>query len=117
MRGNNNLASGSLPTFPTVGDECFAHEHLVFGVTELLEDILLILPARELLLARRIGRHLNDVMNGSSKIKHALFLDPQVQLNATEIALMNAYIPDIRYVLSIIPHVHLSVTGRFHQLP
>ncbi|KAK5163620.1 uncharacterized protein LTR77_010569 [Saxophila tyrrhenica] len=43
---------------------------------ELLEDILLHLPLRDLLLSQRVSRTFHDVAAGSARIQKALFLQP-----------------------------------------
>lgn len=45
----------------------------VFGAFELLENILLCLPLRSLLLSQRINKACFDVVHGSPDIRRALF--------------------------------------------
>ena len=47
-----------------------------FEITKLLEWILLYLPLRDILLAKRASRAFRDVIDGSFKIKQALFFQP-----------------------------------------
>lgn len=46
----------------------------VLSTFELIENILLFLPLRQLLLAKRINKATFDVISGSSNIRGALFL-------------------------------------------
>ena len=46
----------------------------VLGTYELLENILLHLPLRQLLLAQRVSNAFRDMIINSSKIKNVLFL-------------------------------------------
>ncbi|USW53060.1 Putative F-box domain-containing protein [Septoria linicola] len=48
----------------------------VFKTYELLENILLHLPLRTLLLSQRVNKSFQDVICRSQKIKQALFLEP-----------------------------------------
>lgn len=43
---------------------------------ELLEDIILYLPLRQILLSQRVGRAFANVITGSKPIQRALFLAP-----------------------------------------
>lgn len=45
----------------------------VFAIPELLETILLELPAKDLLLAQRVNTTFRDAINNSIKIQRALF--------------------------------------------
>jgi hypothetical protein len=66
----------------------------VLGTAELLEKILLYLPRRDLLLATRVQKQFRSVMKGSSKIKQALWFEPQYEVSDADIATMNAYVPE-----------------------
>ena len=48
----------------------------VFNTYELVEDVLLYLPLRDLLLAQRISRNIRDVIRNSLPIQKALFFEP-----------------------------------------
>ena len=48
----------------------------VFGISELLENVLLFLPLRELLCAKEVSTHFKATINTSLKIRQALFLEP-----------------------------------------
>lgn len=47
-----------------------------FDITEILEVILLNLPMRDLLLTQRVSRGFHSVIQGSLKIRQALYLEP-----------------------------------------
>ena len=65
----------------------------VLGTTELLENILLFLPLRDILLANRISARFRDVMNESSMVRKALFFEPLWEAPDTENIVMAAYQP------------------------
>lgn len=48
----------------------------VFETYELLEDILLRLPLRQLLLAQKVNKKFHTLVHDSPRIKRALFLEP-----------------------------------------
>lgn len=60
----------------------------VFNTTELLENILLFLDLRTLLLSKRVSRHFRNTMNGSIKIRKALFLEPLSVPNQADFELL-----------------------------
>jgi hypothetical protein len=64
---------------------------LVWRTTELLENIILFLPLRDLLLAKRISIRFRDVMNESSKVRKALFFEPLWEVPKAEAIVMAAY--------------------------
>ncbi|GIZ36619.1 hypothetical protein CKM354_000008900 [Cercospora kikuchii] len=47
-----------------------------FLIPELLENIIMHLPLRDVLLCQRVSGHFRDLVQGSSNIKKALFLEP-----------------------------------------
>ncbi|KAK3116581.1 hypothetical protein LTR53_002879 [Teratosphaeriaceae sp. CCFEE 6253] len=55
----------------------------VFITAELLEQTLLHLPLRTLLLSRRVSKYFDAVIEGSSKIRKALWLEPAGGISAT----------------------------------
>ncbi|KAK5677249.1 hypothetical protein LTS10_010438 [Elasticomyces elasticus] len=55
----------------------------VFGITELLENILLHLPLIDLLFSQRVCKTWHNVVSGSSKIQKALFFTPGTKEDAT----------------------------------
>ena len=63
----------------------------VWGTTELLENIILFLPRRDLLHAKRISTRFRDVMNESSKVRKALFFEPLWEVPKAEAIAMAAY--------------------------
>jgi hypothetical protein len=48
----------------------------VLAIPELLEEILLNLPLRRLLLSQRVDKNFKDVIHGSFRIRKALWLEP-----------------------------------------
>lgn len=48
----------------------------VFGTNELLENILVRLPMKKLLLAQRVCKHWHSLINGSIRLQRALFMAP-----------------------------------------
>lgn len=74
------------------------------------------LPLRDLLLAKGVCRQFGDVMDGSAKIRQALFFEPSLEVTNAEIAIIDTYTPNIRRLLrnpnSIIDHnVHYLPEG------
>ena len=53
----------------------------VIDITELLENILLFLPLRSLLIAKRVSTRFSDTITHSTKIQQALFLGPHPVVN------------------------------------
>lgn len=52
----------------------------LYAVTELLEDILLHLPLKDLLLSQRVNKHFKATIDGSLKLQRALFFSPAPQI-------------------------------------
>lgn len=48
-----------------------------FAVTELLEEVLLLLPRKDILLCQRVNRTFKDTVVGSIKLQRFLFLEPE----------------------------------------
>lgn len=45
-------------------------------IPELLEEVVMHLPLRDILLCQRVDTHFRDVVQSSSNIKKVLFLEP-----------------------------------------
>lgn len=60
----------------TDGDGSSSAASKVFNTTELLENILLFLDLRTLLLSKGVNTQFRDVVDGSTKIQKALFFEP-----------------------------------------
>lgn len=54
----------------------------VLDTYELIEDILLRLPLRQLLLAQRVNKKFHGVINDSRKVKRALFFESSSDIRA-----------------------------------
>ena len=74
-----------------IGTNMVSAVDLVWGTTELLENIILFLPLRDLLHAKRISTRFRDVMNESSKVRKALFFEPLWEVPKAEAIAMAAY--------------------------
>ena len=62
--------------------------HQVFDIMELLENILLYLPIRTMLLAKRVSRQFRDTIDGSLQIRRALFFEPLSRPTSAQLAIM-----------------------------
>lgn len=57
----------------------------VFGNYELIEQLLLSLPLRQILLARRVNKACDDVVSRSQAIQRALLLRPSAKVVTPEV--------------------------------
>lgn len=51
-------------------------------IPELLEEVVMHLPLRDILLCQRVDTHFRDVVQSSSNIKKVLFLEPATRKTA-----------------------------------
>ncbi|KAF7190896.1 hypothetical protein HII31_08055 [Pseudocercospora fuligena] len=78
----------------------------VFGITELLEKIIMQLPTRNILTCQRVCRHFRDTVQGSICIRQLLLLEPPTgSLNLTTTPWR---LPSCDQQLSCTDHIHVN---------
>lgn len=74
----------------------------VFAIRELLEPILLLLPARDLLLFQRVNKFFRDTITGSKPLQSALWL----RTDLTDHSTMSNRVPDLNPILTQYLHAY-----------
>lgn len=79
----------------------------VFGITEMLEKIIMQLPARNILTCQRVCRHFRDTVQGSICIRNLLLLEPPT--GSSNLKTTPRRLPSCNQQLSCTDHIHANL--------